>query len=358
MYVSNENATLVDVYFDDKVMTHTKGNVVQYNEYYPFGLQTANSWTRESNTGNNFLANGGTELNTTSNLYDLQYRNYDPVLGRMNQVDPMATKYASLSPYNFSFNDPVYYNDISGADPNQDSGLKEWMRESNARSDRDFNNFFNPNYMYGIVGDDDLKNPNRFGAGYLPGEFDGSGRLGQEYNVYERWEDTYTNGRLTDSKFIGLRFEEKYSKRDQTRGVPTINQVLEDYGYNSREDYLFPKPSFLERALPFLSGDILEGVVESVTAESDRINQNLKSVDIDKLKLFRADLFTLRYNLMTKVEKLEAKYGLLRANNLCQCNYGEMSALTTKVRDINNELVPINDEINILSYAISHKEVH
>ena len=117
MYVSNENATLVDVYFDDIVMAHTKGNVVQYNEYYPFGLQTANSWTRENNTGNNFLANGGTELNTTSNLYDLQYRNYDPILGRMNQVDPMATKYASLTPYNFAFNDPVMFNDPSGADP-------------------------------------------------------------------------------------------------------------------------------------------------------------------------------------------------------------------------------------------------
>ena len=43
MYVSNENTTLVDVYFDDVTMTHTKGNLIQYNEYYPFGLQTANS---------------------------------------------------------------------------------------------------------------------------------------------------------------------------------------------------------------------------------------------------------------------------------------------------------------------------
>jgi len=92
-------------------------NVIQYNEYYPFGLQTANSWTRENVTGNNFLGNGGTELNTTSNLYDLDYRNYDPILGRMNGVDPMATKYASLTPYNFSFNDPVTFNDPSGADP-------------------------------------------------------------------------------------------------------------------------------------------------------------------------------------------------------------------------------------------------
>ncbi|MBX2895773.1 MAG: hypothetical protein KF763_10045 [Cyclobacteriaceae bacterium] len=116
-YVSNESPTLVDVYFDDVVMTHTKGNVVQYNEYYPFGMQTANSWTRENVTGNNFLANGGTELNTTSNLYDLDFRNYDPALGRMYGVDPMASKYSSLTPYNYSFNNPVMFNDVNGADP-------------------------------------------------------------------------------------------------------------------------------------------------------------------------------------------------------------------------------------------------
>jgi RHS repeat-associated protein len=114
---ADENATLADVYFDDVTMTHTKGNVIQYNEYYPFGMQTANSWTRENTTGNNFLANGGTELNTTSNLYDLAYRHYDPVLGRMNGVDPMAVAYGSVLPYNYSFNDPVSLNDPSGADP-------------------------------------------------------------------------------------------------------------------------------------------------------------------------------------------------------------------------------------------------
>lgn len=113
------------------MVTHTKGNIVQYNacptklqrrrEYYPFGLQTANSWTRENTTGNNFLGNGGTELNTTSSLYDLAFRNYDPVLGRMNGVDPMASKYASLTPYNYSFNDPVTFNDPSGADPNTET---------------------------------------------------------------------------------------------------------------------------------------------------------------------------------------------------------------------------------------------
>jgi RHS repeat-associated protein len=88
-------------------------------EYYPFGFATANSWTRDNAVSNNFLANGGTELNTTSQLYDLDYRNYDPILGRMNQVDPLASKYASHSPYNYSFNSPVVFNDPNGADPDQ-----------------------------------------------------------------------------------------------------------------------------------------------------------------------------------------------------------------------------------------------
>ncbi|HQQ98610.1 MAG TPA: RHS repeat-associated core domain-containing protein, partial [Cyclobacteriaceae bacterium] len=92
-------------------------NVIQYNEYYPFGMQAAASWTRENVTGNNFLANGGTELNPTSTLYDLEFRNYDPVLGRMNQVDPMADKYSSVSAYNFSFNTPIMLNDPRGDDP-------------------------------------------------------------------------------------------------------------------------------------------------------------------------------------------------------------------------------------------------
>jgi hypothetical protein len=55
-----------------------------------------------------------------------------PALARMNQVDadacgqhpdsyarqgPMAAKYANLTPYNYAFNDPVLWNDPSGADP-------------------------------------------------------------------------------------------------------------------------------------------------------------------------------------------------------------------------------------------------
>jgi hypothetical protein len=71
VYVSNESPTYVEVYFDDVAVTYTPTNIIQYNEYYAFGLQTQNSWTRDGNS-NNFLYNAATELNTTSGLYDLK----------------------------------------------------------------------------------------------------------------------------------------------------------------------------------------------------------------------------------------------------------------------------------------------
>jgi hypothetical protein len=55
VYVSNDNATQVEVYFDDVSVTHTPTNIIQYNEYYPFGLQANTSWTRENTTDNQFL---------------------------------------------------------------------------------------------------------------------------------------------------------------------------------------------------------------------------------------------------------------------------------------------------------------
>ena len=114
LYISNEQPTQTNVYFDDVTISFTPTNVVQYNEYYPFGLQTQNSWTRENAVGNNFLGNGGTELNTVSQTYDLMFRNYDPALGRFGQIDPLASDYSSHTPYQYALNNPVNFNDPLG----------------------------------------------------------------------------------------------------------------------------------------------------------------------------------------------------------------------------------------------------
>ena len=114
LYVSNEQTGQTDVYFDDVTMTYTPSNILQSSEYYPFGLQTSNSWTRD-NTTNNFLYDGGSEVNTTTGYYDLPYRNYDPALGRFFQVDPLDYKNSDLTPYHYSMNNPITYIDPSGA---------------------------------------------------------------------------------------------------------------------------------------------------------------------------------------------------------------------------------------------------
>jgi RHS repeat-associated protein len=66
---------------------------------------------------NNYLYNSASEFNSSAGWYETAARGYDPVLGRMNGVDPMAGKFSSLTPYNYAFNMPNMVNDPSGAMP-------------------------------------------------------------------------------------------------------------------------------------------------------------------------------------------------------------------------------------------------
>jgi hypothetical protein len=54
VYLSNEETSPVEVYFDDFRVTHAKSPVIQQDDYYPFGL-TFNSYQRENSFVNNFL---------------------------------------------------------------------------------------------------------------------------------------------------------------------------------------------------------------------------------------------------------------------------------------------------------------
>ncbi|MCB9236345.1 MAG: hypothetical protein M9954_13780 [Cyclobacteriaceae bacterium] len=116
VYLTYENESNNYVYFDDLKVTYTKSQVVQSNNYYAFGLQTKDSWTRIDTKPNQYLYNSGSELNKVTGNYEMFFRGYDPAIGRMSGVEIMASKYASYSPYNYSINDPVYYNDPSGAE--------------------------------------------------------------------------------------------------------------------------------------------------------------------------------------------------------------------------------------------------
>ena len=117
------------VYFDLLTITHPQDQalVSQENHYYPFGMALSgvavNTTAQPQVSKDQF--NGGAELQdellgSEQGIYSTVYRNYDPATGRFQGVDPLADKYAGDSPYSFSFNDPVNFNDPNGDDAEGD----------------------------------------------------------------------------------------------------------------------------------------------------------------------------------------------------------------------------------------------
>ena len=116
IYLSNEETTPVEVYFDDFKVTQTKSPVVAQDDYYPFGL-TFNSYSRENSVPNQYQYNGKEKQDELDlGWLDYGWRMYQPELARWNRVDDKADKYYSLSPFNYVANNPIVFVDRQGQD--------------------------------------------------------------------------------------------------------------------------------------------------------------------------------------------------------------------------------------------------
>ena len=90
--------------------------LVEENNYYPLGLTHKGYNTAINGTHHKYMF-GGKEFDEsfqTLNTYDFGARNYDPALGRWMNVDPLAEKYPSISPYAYVANNPIMFIDPDG----------------------------------------------------------------------------------------------------------------------------------------------------------------------------------------------------------------------------------------------------
>jgi RHS repeat-associated protein len=111
VYLSNESKT--PVYFDDFVVTHTRGRLIEENAYYPYGLKIKGISAKAIDKGDNKYGYQGEfeedEEETAWDEFDL--RMYDPQIGRWVGVDPYDQ---FASPYVGMGNNPVNNVDPDG----------------------------------------------------------------------------------------------------------------------------------------------------------------------------------------------------------------------------------------------------
>ena len=111
--------------------------IIEENHYYPFGLKHTSYNTGEmkyelleeneiqltplaagERVLNNYRYNGKEWQDELSlNVYDYDNRVYDPAIGRFWEMDPLAEQGRRWSPYNYCFNNPIYFQDPDGMWP-------------------------------------------------------------------------------------------------------------------------------------------------------------------------------------------------------------------------------------------------
>ena len=109
VFVSNEGENVRPVYFDDlKIEQRTVAKPEQMAI-----RQQAMARSTSGCDGVNYLYNG-IELNKETQLYETEFRGYDPALGRFMQIDPLAGTVPGVTGYNFGFNNPMKFKDPLG----------------------------------------------------------------------------------------------------------------------------------------------------------------------------------------------------------------------------------------------------
>ncbi|OAV43913.1 hypothetical protein A3850_005135 [Lewinella sp. 4G2] len=120
-FLSNQVGSVIATISDRKKLissasTSCSAYVRTAKDFYSFG-HIINERHHSDESFDDKFSFAGKEISDVTNLYDFGARHYDPSIGKWSSIDPLADSFAPLSPYNYSFNNPVFYIDPSGESP-------------------------------------------------------------------------------------------------------------------------------------------------------------------------------------------------------------------------------------------------
>ncbi len=115
--------------------TASTSDVFQENHYYAFGMAFEGAWLQnDASIRDNKYQYNGKELNDDFGLNwnDYGARWYDAAIGRWNRVDPLTEISRRWTPYVYSGNNPIRYNDPDGmvwANPETDGKIAKRLQD-------------------------------------------------------------------------------------------------------------------------------------------------------------------------------------------------------------------------------------
>ncbi|MEG1591481.1 DUF6443 domain-containing protein [Chryseobacterium sp.] len=198
--------------------------VLEENNYYPFGLKHEGYNALAGNTNYNYQYNGK-ELQNETGMLDYGWRQYMPEIGRWNGIDQLAEMYVSTSTYAYVANNPVLRFDVDGR-WFKDDGTIDHSASGNPYIT--LNKSFKPTYSFSISGG---FQDNSGGGGY---SFTGNA-AGSMYNYFAKGRSinglSFKNG---EAKWYTLHgTDSMYTDSNGMTHVSSADMIMRSAKFNS-----------------------------------------------------------------------------------------------------------------------------